>query len=746
MNITSGSMLRLLTPALAALSLTFFLLGLGGCGGISLASFPPVPTQTPIGVLQGSDFGGHAPITGAHIFLFEATWNGYSAGIKSLLSSGSTATSGTYPVAQDTTTGSVTNGLYYVTSDSNGAFNITGDYTCDANWPVYIYASGGTPGGSTPITITAIASSLSSGTTTYTFTAANLLYTGQTVQFSSSSLGGKWATLNGTTQTVLATPTTTSFQVATTIAPSGSTNTQNGSATATGATNPAIVNLAMLGNCPGVGNFTGALRWVYLNEVSTVATAFAMSGFATDGMHIGSTTTNQVGIENAALNAANLYNIQGGPYELSGNSSAGEGQIANQATPAGNGTVPQAELNTVANILAACVDSANTTASPSTACTTLFADATTTGTSSGTKPIDIATAAINISNNPGAANVIALFSLASGVVPFSPQLTAAPRDFTVAITYNNIASPAGIAIDASGNAYIPTLSTAGYVTKLSPQGAVLATSATGGNGFNSIAVAPNGNVLVSANVSNAVYEYTSSLGAVTGSPITSPAITAPVSVIADSSSNIYVTDGAGSIIRKFTSTGALSASITNSCLNGVSAIALDSSSYLWALAYSASDGCRISNPGGAQAWDLGGSVLQPGNIALDSNSKGWAPPQKSERRCRGHRRRLRRTLRRLHRRRPRLAQHGSPSTAATIFGSPTPATRSPSPNSAIAATAMSGTSGYQGGVLSNPSFLAIDASGDVWVANYGNNTVTELIGAATPVVTPLSAQQPGVRP
>ena len=226
MNITTGSMLRSLTPALAALSLTFFLLGLGGCGGISLASFPPVPTQTPIGVLQGSDFGGHAPITGAHIFLFEATWNGNSAGIKSLLSSGSTATSGTYPVAQDTATGSVTNGLYYVTSDSNGAFNITGDYSCDAGWPVYLYAAGGTPGGSTPITITAIASSLSSGTTTYTFTAANLLYTGQTVQFSSSSLGGKWATLNGTTQTVLATPTTTSFQIATTIAPSGSTNTQ----------------------------------------------------------------------------------------------------------------------------------------------------------------------------------------------------------------------------------------------------------------------------------------------------------------------------------------------------------------------------------------------------------------------------------------------------------------------------------------------------------------------------------------
>ena len=62
------------------------------------------------------------------------------------------------------------------------------------------------------------------------------------------------------------------------------------------------------------------------------------------------------------------------------------------------------------------------------------------------------------------------------------------------------------------------------------------------------------------------------------------------------------------------------------------------------------------------------------------------------------------------------------------------------------AAAMSGTAGYQGGVLNNPSFLAIDASGDVWVSNSGGNSVTELIGVATPVVTPLSAQQPGTRP
>ena len=729
---------RVATLALSVLSLV-----LGGCSGMDQTSFPAVPTQNPIGSIQGSVFGGHAPIVSAHVFLLEATLTGYSAKAKSLLTSSSTATSGTYPVTEDQTTGSVTNGLYYVTSDSNGAFNITGDYTCDVGYPVYLYASGGSPGASTALSITAIADAVTGGSYTYTFTAGNLLYTGQSVQF--SGLGGKWATLNGATQTVLATPTTTSFQISTTVAPGSGANTPSGSATTISAINPAIVNLAMLGLCPSSGNFTNALRYVYMNEVATAATGYAMSGFAIDGLHIGSSSTNLAGLQNAVGNAANLYNIQGGPLELSGNSSAGEGQIANQATVAGNGTVPQAELDTLANILAACVDSANTANNISAQCSTLFADATTTGTSSGIKPIDIATAAVNMSHNPGTTNVVALWELPSGAVPFAPQLNGAPKDFTVAITYTGIAAPGSIAVDSSGDAYIPTNSTSGYVTKLSPAGAVLATSATAGSGFDSIAIAPNGNVFAAASGSNAVYVYTSGLGAVSGSPWTSPAITAPTSVIVDNSGNVYVTDGVGSIIRKFNSAGTLSASIANNCLAGVSEISLDPSGYLWATSYTNSAGCRLSNPGGAATFYLSDSLVDPGNLAIDSNGKGWAP-------LKG----------------PSALGGVTPAGSGALYGGSTLGGLSQPSWIAIdgannlwitnlgnsfalsefnsTGTAISGTSGYQGGTLDKASFLAIDSSGDVWVPNQGVNSVTELIGAATPAVTPLSALQPGVRP
>jgi len=39
--------------------------------------------------------------------------------------------------------------------------------------------------------------------------------------------------------------------------------------------------------------------------------------------------------------------------------------------------------------------------------------------------------------------------------------------------------------------------------------------------------------------------------------------------------------------------------------------------------------------------------------------------------------------------------------------------------------------------LIEPYAVAIDASGNAWVSNAGNDTVTEFIGAATPVKTPL---------
>jgi len=736
-----------LAPALVIATLT-----LSGCSGFAGVSFPTVTSQTSVGEIHGSVFGGHAPIVNSHVFLLEATASGtastgYATMARPLItaaSAGAAAGNG-YPVTQDQVTGSATYGLYYITSNAFGEFYITGDYTCDIGYPVYLYVSGGSANSSFTIAITGISESLNHGTYTYTFTGNNLLSPGQTIQF--SSLGGQWATLSGTTQTVLGTPTASSFQISTSIAPGSGSNVQTGTAISVGANNPAVVEVALLGICPSSGNFSsgpGALSYVYVNEVSTVAQGYALAGFASDPLHIGTSATNLVGLQNAALNSASLYNIQGA---VLGAQQGGDGHIANLSTAAGNGTVPQAELDTLANILAACVDSANTATTPSATCKTLFADATSDGTSNGTKPIDIATAVINIAQNPGASHVLRLWNLAGGTVPFSPSLKSQPRDFTVAITYNNISSPGSIAIDSLGNALVPTNSSSGYVTKLSPAGAVLATSATGGNGFNSVAVDSGNNVFATAGNSNALYKYTSGLGATAGSPWTATQLKAPTSVAIDGNDSVYVTDGgsSASIIRKFNNSGSLIASITNSCLAGVTQISIDPSNYLWATSSIANAGCRLSTNGGNPTFSISAQMVLPGNIAIDSNGNGWAALQNMG----------------------SLAEV-TPSGQAGVFGgdnagglsSPTWVAIDGGNNVWVtnlgdnytlsefdkSGTAITGSSGYQGGYLNGPSFIAIDASGNVWIPNKTGNSVTQFIGLATPAVTPLSALQPGVRP
>jgi hypothetical protein len=58
------------------------------------------------------------------------------------------------------------------------------------------------------------------------------------------------------------------------------------------------------------------LNFLYMNEVSTVAAMTALAPFASttannDALHIGTSSTNLAGLQNAVLNAANLYDIQG---------------------------------------------------------------------------------------------------------------------------------------------------------------------------------------------------------------------------------------------------------------------------------------------------------------------------------------------------------------------------------------------------------------------------------------------------
>ena len=230
------------------------------------------------GPIQGSNYGGHAPIVGAHVFVLEGytsgSGTGYGQPAKSLLSASYT---GSYPTAKEPA-GTAVAGDYYVTTDANGIFNISGDYTCDAGYPVYLYAEGGNPRAPTAyqpsLTITgATISGTGPYTITFTVSAPSLLYQGEIVTFTGS--GGTLGTyLNGTLQTVLADAnlTTTTFDITVGLLTNNGvtvpTGTQNSIGTLTltqtsAPNNPAVVNLAVLGLCPS----TGTANFSYLNFV-----------------------------------------------------------------------------------------------------------------------------------------------------------------------------------------------------------------------------------------------------------------------------------------------------------------------------------------------------------------------------------------------------------------------------------------------------------------------------------------------
>ena len=167
---------------------------------------------------------------------------------------------------------------------------------------------------------------------------------------------------------------------------------------------------------------------------------------------------------------------------------------------------------TLGNILASCVDSNNTAGlgvsggTYSSQCSTLFTTATANGTTTGTNPTDIATAAINIAHYPagvGNANFVSnLYNLPGPIAPFAPVLTSQPNDFVIGINITDgsgflgsSAKPNGIAIDANGNAFVPTAGCVnGCTIQIPPTQISNGSAYTSGGG--AVAVAPNGNIYV----------------------------------------------------------------------------------------------------------------------------------------------------------------------------------------------------------------------------------------------------------
>ncbi|HEY4378795.1 MAG TPA: hypothetical protein VGN01_00525 [Acidobacteriaceae bacterium] len=511
--------------------------------------------------------------------------------------------------------------------------------------------------------------------------------------------------------------------------------------------NTAAGLMAVLGSCPAAGSFPSSL-YVVVNEVSTVAAAYALAGFATDATHVGSSGTAlaSTGIANAFANAANLETLSTG--------------AALVTTPAGNGTVPQTEINTLANVLAACV---NSTGPGSSACSTVLANALPAGTT-GAQPADTATAAINIAHNPGA-NVATLYALASGTPPFAPGLTSAPNDFTVelAFTSGGLSTPVGIAIDARGNVWVSNYNdgVVGSVTELASSGLALSGAGgyTGGGlaMVHQIAIDMAGNAWIANGVHGGIGQIfpltsvvkLSSAGVAYGGnpyiPISNNGPVEPNGIAIDGTGNAWITSfqytgGTGSVTAISSAENSYSGPYLTTGVFLPGTVAIDGNGNVWvggpAIAEFTSAGVIVSGSMGYKA--QGGGNYN--SIAIDANGNAWATGATAV---------------------VAVAQNGSILSGSGYTGGGINGAHaiaidgannvwvadSGSLVSELSSTgaAVSPTTGYGGQNWGSPGGIAIDGSGNVWfpisLAPGGSmgTTVVEMVGAGTPVVTPLAA-------
>ena len=541
-------------------------------------------------------------------------------------------------------------------------------------------------------------------------------------------------------------------------------------------TNSAIMLAAGLGPCSGLATLS-----VNINEVTTVATAYALSHFFTSTLGASSNdafggSATQAEVANAGLVLANASTIPTLVSLASGAASPSTSTV----------TTESAKLYTLANILAACVNSAGVSGPSDTTsdCAQLFAATTPPGATSA--PTDTLQAAVQMALYPYQ-NVSALTSLPSAASPFV-GLSATPNDLTLAVAY---AAPAlGLAIngtatsgtssnldiDASGRVWFPTNSASAhglavfdpasnsfagpYATALvHPQ--YVAVDIDGVVWGTDLA----GNRLIGANAANpaALTIYTSANGSTTG-PVgitsnnnTSNAVMYAVTTAAGVSSIFQENNGSQNKVSNVTAppTGlapyalrspnryfeaeVATSGLASTCQleapyisNGTASdvvITLSSapceSGGVAQFAQSAEESVasastlnQLCSYLGLQCFTPPVAVSAPQGLAVDGDGNLW------------------------------VANSGQGSVSTMSYGRVSNTTADYGVLSPVPYLHGAG----QGGTLTSPYGIAIDRSGNVWLSNAGcvstNGAactpspfmLTEIIGAAAPTITPLALQ------
>ena len=473
--------------------------------------------------------------------------------------------------------------------------------------------------------------------------------------------------------------------------------------------NSAIGLMSALGDCGSIGSST-----IVLNEITTISSVYALSQFMAPGSAVvGSTSTNAVGIANGFRTAKNLYDGTTGQLRA--------------ITPAGNGTIPQSKVNSLANILASCIKSAG----GSVACSQLFQAATL----GGTAPHNTVAAILNIALQPGLN--LHSFTLSG---PYQPSLAGQPNDWTLSVEYTGGGLNFGqlIAADAGGNIWVPNAISPGTLSEFSPAGEPLSGSSgfTGG-GLSypqAVAVDQAGSVWAVNVGNNAVSKHSASGVAVSGSGYTTSGLNLPYALALDRDGNVFTANG-NNTVTKLNASGAAVGQFQQGGLDFPYALSIDSSQNVWVANYGYSnDVSKFSNSGTASSSTgfTGGGISGAVGIALDAQGNAWVAS-------------FDRAVV------SKFAQDGSavsgsgyniPAGGASIVVDGDNTVWTANMDGSIShlssnGAAISPSTGYISNGATAEVGIAIDLSGNVWTSDNYVNSVFEYIGAAAPTVVPL---------
>ena len=523
----------------------------------------------------------------------------------------------------------------------------------------------------------------------------------------------------------------------------------------------------------GVGSAGGVppqtLATVTVDELTTVATTYALAQFSgADGI-----AGPSPGLENAAATAFNLAD------PASGKAGA---VVTDQDNGAKNQTL--ATLGTLANLVSLCA------AAQSAGCGELLRLATPPG---GTTPGNTVQAVLNLVRNP-TLSPAGLFALAQTAKVYQPALTAPPTAWILALLYTetDLYASGRIAIDAKGNVWsnnnwLPgTHDPSPYVTVLNPVGQPALGSPISGGGMKAggwgTAIAPDGSVWVDSFGGAAMSQY--SAAGVPLSPSTgwtNGDLNHPQGVAVDQRGNVWIANnygpesapGQGNVVVYPGGDPAKAFTISGGGLNHPFAVQIDGYGRAW-VTNAGLGGARLVNTRAAiLVGKFGGSITVIGpdfkpvafspiqsssfkwplGLAIDSKNNAWVTSFFSS------------TVTEI---RPSGAVAGVHQLPKTVlpwseaidgsdrvwvagFGTPSVwllcgADTAACPPGSSTGTILSPRLGFQSAAFQHFTSIQLDQSGNIWLSNnwsqlnppVGGVGIAEIVGAATPVCTPLT--------